>query len=114
MFITKPCQHEIEINLISEEEQRSLFEKSSDYQTSEMLVWKVDPLQSLISSYDTGSLTENEKKKLVSETIEKLQRILSNQSSMHHQMGTQLTNEALETSIRILQSSIDLNQRFIS
>lgn len=71
-----------------------------------MLVWQMN--SSTSQSYDTGSLTDDEKKILLNETIKRLQSILSNASSTPTDpTSVDLTRHALETSIRVLSSSID-------
>ncbi|CAF5138884.1 unnamed protein product, partial [Rotaria socialis] len=52
-----------------------------------MLIWKINTsnnhnqTNAIDASYDTGSLTNNEKKKLLQEAIRKLHIVLSNRST---------------------------------
>ena len=95
------ARREIEFSLLDEREKRALT-TTSNYQSGQMLLWQVNSSTSR-HGLDTGALTEDEKKILLNETIKKLQAMLSHPSST----PTDLTRHALETSIRILSSSID-------
>ncbi len=87
---------------ISPEEQIAL--NNHQYQPSQMLVWKINTSD---VSYDRNSLTENEKKILLEETIKKLQIILNNQPTIrdHDQDNFEFTYRTLQTTINILSSS---------
>jgi hypothetical protein len=97
------------INLnVSSDEQIAL--NNQQYQSSQMLVWKINSTNenTLNLSYDTGSLSENEKKNLLDETIKKLQVILNNRSTIitdHNQDNIEFTYRTLQTTINILSSS---------
>lgn len=87
---------------ISSEEQLAL--NNHQYQSSQMLVWKIDG-NTIDVSYDTDSLTENDKKILLDETIKKLQIILNNHPTIHDQDNFEFTYRTLQTAINILSSS---------
>ena len=71
-----------------------------------MLIWKLDRRNenTIDLSYDTGSLSENEKKNLLDETIKKLQVILNNHSTIITD-NIDFTYRTLQTTINILSSS---------
>ncbi|CAF0975716.1 unnamed protein product [Rotaria sordida] len=98
--------YQITINLdLSSDEQLAL--NNHQYQSSQTLVWNINTSnRNLIDiSYDTGSLSDNEKKILLDETIKKLQMILNNRSTTLMENNPELTYRILQTTINILSSS---------
>jgi len=112
-MIVKDIPHEIEFSLINKNEQIHL--NNSEYESSQMLVWNMntsDNPNQIDVSYDTGSLTDNEKKILLQEAIEKLQIVLSHRSTSTSIPDSDLdqiefTYRALQTTVNILSSSLD-------
>jgi hypothetical protein len=112
-MIVKDIPHEIEFSLINKNEQIHL--NNSEYESSQMLVWNMntsDKPNQIDVSYDTGSLTDNEKKILLQEAIEKLQIVLSHRSTSTSIPDSDLdqiefTYRALQTTVNILSSSLD-------
>lgn len=118
-MIIEDIPHEIEFSLINENDKNHL--NNSEYQSSEMLVWKMNTsntsnqTNSIALSYDTGSLTANEKKILLEEAVQKLQIVLSNRSTSTTTSSIpdsdldkiELTYRALQTTVNILSSSLD-------
>ena len=97
----------INFNLSSEQ---TVALNNHQYQSDERLIWKINTSggNTIDLFNDTGSLTVDEKKTLVSEIIRKLQLILNNRSSSateHDQNYPELTNRVLQTTINILSSS---------
>jgi hypothetical protein len=99
----------ITINLgISTDEPIAL--NNHQYKSSQMLVWKINSSDgnTIDLSYDTDSLTENEKKILLEETIKKLQVVLNHRSTTvpdTNQDNNEFTYRTLQTTINILSSS---------
>jgi hypothetical protein len=99
----------ITINLgISTDEHIAL--NNHQYKSSQMLVWKINSSDgnTIDLSYDTDSLTENEKKILLEETIKKLQVVLNHRSTTvpdTNQDNNEFTYRTLQTTINILSSS---------
>jgi hypothetical protein len=89
---------------ISSKEQLAL--NNHQYQSSQMLVWKINE-NTIDVSYDTDCLTENDKKILLDETIKKLQIILNNHPTIrdYDQDNFEFTYRTLQTTINILSSS---------
>jgi len=117
-MIVQDIPHEIEFSLINENEKLHL--NNSEYQSSEMLVWKINTsdnhnqTNTIDDSYDTGSLTNNEKKILLQEAVQKLQIVLSNRSTSTTTSipdsdleQIEFTYRALQTTVNILSSSLD-------
>lgn len=112
-MIGKDIPHEIEFSLMNKNDQTHL--NHSEYESSEMLVWKMntsDNPNQIDLTCDTGSLTNNEKKILLQEAIEKLQIVLSNRSTSTSIPDSDLdqiefTYRALQTTVNILSSSLD-------
>jgi hypothetical protein len=91
---------------LSSAEQRAL--NNHQYQSTQMLVWKINTSDgnTIDLSYDTDSLTENEKKILLDDTIKKLQIVLNNRPIRDHdQANLEFTYRTLQTTINILSSS---------
>jgi hypothetical protein len=114
-MIVKDIPHEIEFSLINKNEQIHL--NNSQYDSSQMLVWKMNTsdnqnqTNTIDVSYDTGSLTDNERKILLEEAIQKLQIVLSNRSTSTSIPDSDLdqiefTYRALQTTVDILSSSL--------
>lgn len=96
-------RREVEFPLISTDEQLRLT-TDSDYSASpEMLLWKINGAEHSIVQ-DTGSLTAEEKKTLLHQTLTKLQLMLLNQSSNDEHQRTAC--RALQKTIEVLSSSI--------
>lgn len=114
-MIIKDIPQEIEFSLINDDEQ--VHKNTSEYEPAEMLVWKINTLMNhhkkntINLSYDTGSLTDLEKKKLIQEAIQKLQIVLSNRSTTsttdNNLDEIEFTYQALQTTVNILSSSFD-------
>lgn len=115
-MIIEDIPHEIEFSLINENDKNHL--NQSEYDTSEMLVWNMNTSDhnnlNQTNTYDTGSLTNNEKKILLQEAVEKLQIVLSNRSTTtttsipdNDLDKIELTYRALQTTVNILSSSLD-------
>ncbi|CAF0723826.1 unnamed protein product [Rotaria sp. Silwood1] len=110
--------HEIEFSLINDDE--NIHTNHSEYESAQMLVWKINTpdnhnqTNTIDASYDTGSLTNNEKKNLLQEAIQKLQIVLSNRSTAATTTipdidldKIEFTYRALQTTVNILSSSLD-------
>jgi hypothetical protein len=117
-MIIEEIPHEIEFSLINNNEQIHL--NNSQYESSEMVVWKMNtsdhPNQTntIDVSYDTGSLTTNEKKILLQEAVQKLQIVLNSRStttttsiSASDLDQIEFTYRALQTTVNILSASLD-------
>jgi hypothetical protein len=117
-MIIEDIPHEIEFSLINENEQTHL--NNSQYKSSEMLVWKINTsdnqnqTNTIDASYDTGSLSDNEKKILLQEAVQKLQIVLSNRSTSTTTSipdsdldKIEFTYRALQTTVNILSSLLD-------
>jgi hypothetical protein len=117
-MIEQDIPHEIEFSLINENEKNHL--NNAEYNSAEMLVWKVNTSDNhnqsntIDASYDTGSLTNNEKKILLQEAVQKLQIVLSNRSTSTTTTipdsdldKIEFTYRALQTTVNILSSSLD-------
>lgn len=110
--------HEIEFSLISDNDKNH--SNSSEYESAETLVWQINTSDNhnqaytINRSHETGSLTDNEKKKLIQEAIQKLQIVLSNRSPSTTTTipdsdldKIEFTYRALQTTVCILSSSLD-------
>jgi hypothetical protein len=108
-MMTDEIPREMEFSLINQEEKRDI--NNRQYQSGEMLVWKINTsnnhnqLNTFDISYDTGSLTSEEKKILLDETIKKLQILLQNPSTLITD-NREFTHRALQTTVNILSSSL--------
>lgn len=111
--LTEDIPHEIEFSLVNPQEQIDF--NPSEYDSSEMLVWKMNtssPSNTIDITYDTGSLTNDEKKILLHDAVEKLQIVLRNRptsSSLPENDFDQIefTYRALQTTVDILSSSLN-------
>ncbi|CAF0808356.1 unnamed protein product [Rotaria sordida] len=109
--------HEIEFSLINDNEK--IHTNNSEYGSAQMLVWNINTsdnhnqTNTINVSYDTGSLTDNEKKNLLQEAIQKLQIVLSNRPTSTTTIPDidldkiEFTYRALQTTVNILSSSVD-------
>ncbi|CAF2310798.1 unnamed protein product [Rotaria sp. Silwood2] len=110
--------HEIEFSLMNDNEKNDA--NNSEYESAQMLVWKINTsdnhnqTNTIDAAYDTGSLTNNEKKNLLQEAIQKLQIVLGNRSSSTTTTipdidldKIEFTYRALQTTVNILSSSLD-------
>ncbi|CAF3550539.1 unnamed protein product [Rotaria socialis] len=127
-MITRDIPHEIEFSLINDDEKNNT--DNSEYESARMLIWKINTsnnhnqTNAIDASYDTGSLTNNEKKKLLQEAIRKLHIVLSNRSTSPSTTTTtattttttipdtdldeiEFTYRALQTTVNILSSSLE-------
>jgi hypothetical protein len=118
-MIIEDIPHEIEFSLINDNEKTHL--NNSEYDSSQMLVWKINTsnnhhhqTNTIDVSYDTGSLTQNEKKILLQEAVQKLQVVLNNRSTSTTTSipdsdldKIEFTYRALQTTVNILSSSLD-------
>ncbi|CAF1939862.1 unnamed protein product [Rotaria magnacalcarata] len=120
--------HEIEFSLINDDEKNHT--DNSEYESARMLIWKINTsnnhnqTNAIEASYDTGSLTNNEKKNLLQEAIQKLHIVLSNRSTSPSPPPPptttttttipdtdldeiEFTYRALQTTVNILSSSLE-------
>jgi hypothetical protein len=116
-MIVQDIPDAIEFSLINPNEKLHL--NNSEYDSAQMLVWKINTTDnhnqtnSIDSSYDTGSLQDNEKKVLLQEAVQKLQIVLSNRSTSTATIPDsdldkiEFTYRALQTTVNILSSSLD-------
>lgn len=102
-------RRELEFPLISTDEQIRLTTDATYSSTPEMLVWNLNNVDSSIV-YDTGSLTDEEKKTLLRQTLAKLQLMLLNQSSTYNDDHQRTICRTLQRTIEILSSSIESNR----
>lgn len=102
-------RRELEFSLISTDEQIHLTTDPTYSSTPDMLVWNLNNVDPSIV-HDTGSLTDEEKKTLLRQTLTKLQLILLNQSSTHNDDHQRTVCRALQRTIEILSSSIESNR----
>ena len=86
---------------LSTEEQLAL--NNHQYQSAQMLVWKINNCNTIDFSYDINSLNDNEKKILLDDTIKKLQIILNNRS-----ITTTTTTDHMDFTYRTLQTTINI------
>ena len=113
MMPTEDIPHEIEFSLINPQDQIDF--NPSEYDSSEMIVWKMNttsPNNTVDIAYDTGSLTNDEKRILLHDAVEKLQIVLRNRptsSSLPENDFDQIefTYRALQTTVDILSSSLN-------
>jgi hypothetical protein len=100
---------QITINLsLSPDEQHAL--SNDQYQTGQMLVWKINTSDgdNIDLSYDTTSLNESERKTLIEETIRKLQVIVNSRSTTIADTNAdhiEFTYRTLQTTMNIISSS---------
>ena len=116
-MIVQDFPHEIDFSLINDNDKIHL--NNSEYEASQMLVWKINTsdnqnqTNAINASYDTGSLTDNERKILLQEAVQKLQIVLSNRSTSTTSIPDsdldqiEFTYRALQTTVNILSSSLD-------
>jgi hypothetical protein len=116
-MIIEDIPHEIEFSLTNDHEKLHL--NNSEYESVQMLVWKINTSDhqnqsnAIDVSYDTGSLTDDERKTLLKEAVQKLQIVLNNRSTSTTTIPDsdldqiEFTYRALQTTVNILSSSFD-------
>ena len=111
----KDIPHEIEFSLIRKNDESH--SNNSEYESAQMLVWKIDPSDSqnqtntINAPHDTGSLSDNEKKILLQEAVQKLQLVLSNRSTSTTTTTTSIPDsdlEQIEFTYQALQTTVDI------
>ena len=105
-MVSRDLLHELEFSLINEQER--LHFSSTDYEPAAELSWTINTSDNAIDQFcDTGALAEKEKRILLRQTIEKLQRVLNNRPASTT-MIPDLDLEKIELTYGALQSTIDI------